>query len=409
MDRSYLLHSSTLPSLEEMSFSKFYDHIFLVNSSLRSRILGGSCELMAADRNGHYTLENRGLFCEAVKMFHILSVYTSDFEPMLLAQSEKFFTSWFEEKMNNLNLAQFVEETQSLINEEIQRCEKYGLDSTTRKTLENYIEDYLLGQRLDRLLLTEDISELLQNNADTTLKILYVLLERKGFGEKLRPPFESYIIEEGSRIIFDEKREQDMVLRLLAFKKKLDRIWERSFVMHEGLGHTLREAFETFINKSKRSNMTWGTDNPKPGEMIAKHVDLILKGGSKTLFAAASSAERVSHEEDGDASSGDEDAETNRRLDEVLDLFRFVHGKAVFEAFYKRDLARRLLLNRSASADAEKSMLTRLKSGESHSYPVVGSYSLLTRMRCWLYTQSGANVQRHGTCERRGLILQINA
>jgi hypothetical protein len=36
-------------------------------------------------------------------------------------------------------------------------------------------------------------------------------------------------------------------------------------------------------------------------------------------------------------------------------------GKDVFEAFYKKDLARRLLLNRSVSADAEKSCIAKLK------------------------------------------------
>ena len=36
-------------------------------------------------------------------------------------------------------------------------------------------------------------------------------------------------------------------------------------------------------------------------------------------------------------------------------------GKDVFEAFYKKDLAKRLLLSKSASIDAEKSMLTKLK------------------------------------------------
>ena len=38
-------------------------------------------------------------------------------------------------------------------------------------------------------------------------------------------------------------------------------------------------------------------------------------------------------------------------------------GKDVFEAFYKKDLAKRLLHGRSASVDAEKSMLTKLKTG----------------------------------------------
>ena len=36
-------------------------------------------------------------------------------------------------------------------------------------------------------------------------------------------------------------------------------------------------------------------------------------------------------------------------------------GKDVFEAFYKKDLAKRLLLGRSASVDAEKNMITKLK------------------------------------------------
>ena len=32
-------------------------------------------------------------------------------------------------------------------------------------------------------------------------------------------------------------------------------------------------------------------------------------------------------------------------------------GKDVFEAFFKKDLAKRLLLNKSASVDAEKSII----------------------------------------------------
>ena len=42
-------------------------------------------------------------------------------------------------------------------------------------------------------------------------------------------------------------------------------------------------------------------------------------------------------------------------------------GKDVFEAFYKKDLAKRLLIGKSASVDAEKSMLSKLKQGENKS------------------------------------------
>lgn len=44
--------------------------------------------------------------------------------------------------------------------------------------------------------------------------------------------------------------------------------------------------------------------------------------------------------------------------------YLFSAGKDVFEAFYKKDLAKRLLVGKSASVDAEKSMLSKLKHGE---------------------------------------------
>jgi hypothetical protein len=66
-------------------------------------------------------------------------------------------------------------------------------------------------------------------------------------------------------------------------------------------------------------------------------------------------------------------------------------GKDVFEAFYKRDLAKRLLLGKSASIDAEKSMLSKMKTGNASlqmtarsSLPFVNLFTL-HRMRSWFY------------------------
>jgi hypothetical protein len=71
--------------------------------------------------------------------------------------------------------------------------------------------------------------------------------------------------------------------------------------------------------------------------------------------------DRATAEKEGQASTGDEDAELDRQLDQALELFRFIEGKDAFEAFYKKDLARRLLMGRSASQDAERNMLTKLR------------------------------------------------
>jgi cullin 4 len=45
----------------------------------------------------------------------------------------------------------------------------------------------------------------------------------------------------------------------------------------------------------------------------------------------------------------------------VIQVFRYVKSKDVFEEFYARSLCRRLLLKKSASYDAERSMITKLK------------------------------------------------
>ena len=79
----------------------------------------------------------------------------------------------------------------------------------------------------------------------------------------------------------------------------------------------------------------------KPAEMIARHIDKLMRKGqgsaSEELF--------------------------NEQLDSALALYRFTADKDVFRAFYHRALAKRLLLGRSASDDAEKAMLKKLKEG----------------------------------------------
>lgn len=348
-----------------MGIGEFRSQVFS-NTVLKPKIIKGACDFVRGARQGHQNNADDHIIVQAINMFYKLEVYNEEFEPALLSDSQRFFLAWAREKSSTDSLTKYVNECQYLISHEIQRFEVFSLDVSTKKSLIMYMDDILVQQEQDKLLNTEDISVLLGENDISTLKQLYSLLQSRGLGEKLRSPFEAFINKQGSNIIFDEKREHEMVVRLLEFKKKLDHLWEHAFEMHEVLGHALRESFENFINMNKKSTMNWGTDNPKPGEMIAKYVDTILRGGPRAVLAhlSANIDTKKVPAENVDSSSEDDDMELGKQLDQVLDLFRFVHGKAVFEAFYKRDLARRLLLGKSASADAEKSMLTRLKSGK---------------------------------------------
>ena len=130
------------------------------------------------------------------------------------------------------------------------------------------------------------------------------------------------------------ERDEEMIPSLLTFKSHIDTVLVESFASNDLFSQTLRESFEWFINRRR----------DKPAEYIAKYLDNLLRKGDKGL-----------------TSPGDQTLE--QEMDRALVLFRFVHGKDVFEAFYKKDLAKRLLLAKSASADAERSMLAKLKNG----------------------------------------------
>lgn len=80
----------------------------------------------------------------------------------------------------------------------------------------------------------------------------------------------------------------------------------------------------------------------KPAEMIAKQIDKAMRRGQKGKDTKSHRAE----------------------LEATLELYRFTDDKDVFRTFYHRALAKRLLLEKSASDDDEKIMLKRLKESE---------------------------------------------
>ena len=55
------------------------------------------------------------------------------------------------------------------------------------------------------------------------------------------------------------------------------------------------------------------------------------------------------------------DQEVDVILDKTIVAFRYLTEKDVFERYYKAHLAKRLLLGRSVSDDAERGMLSKLK------------------------------------------------
>ncbi|KAK5167738.1 uncharacterized protein LTR77_007437 [Saxophila tyrrhenica] len=371
LDRSYLLPSSK-PTLSEFTPQLFRDVVFH-DRQLKEPIIEGACDLVTADRT-QSTGFNEELFKQAVDMFHELSTYTATFEPRFLAQTQEYIATSSDQIIEEKPVPEYVAVADRTIAREMARCENFALNASTRRDLLALLEDHLIESKQTDLTEYEALASMLDNSASGDIKALYALLARRRLGAELRHAFARWVEETGTSIIFADNSD-DMIVQLLSLKRRMDFTWQTCFERDEQIGHALRESFAVFMNKTKKSESTWGTDNQKVGEMIAKYVDQLLRGGVKAIpdVLTARRASSITGprpvltsngqpaEEDNEDAEVDEDEEVNIQLDQVLDLFRFVQGKAVFEGFYKRDLARRLLMGRSASADAERSMLARLK------------------------------------------------
>jgi cullin-4 len=367
LDRSFLLGSKDHPQLNDMAIKLFRKTVFSSSrnaegSGLGDKVLQGMCKLVELDRIGENDSFDSTLLKGSVSMLNVLGVYGRSFEPLFIASSQDYFQRFAEDRSSS-TLKGYINACVTLLRRESQRCDEYDFASSTKVAILKEVQKILVVERVHVLVDTASVSKLLEMNDMGSLRSLYTLLKQAGMQGSLVGSWENYIKQSGSHIVSDKERGDEMVVRLLELKRALDIIIRDAFDKDQKFISTLRESFGNFINDRKNTS-GWSTGSSIVGEMIAKYIDLLLRGGLKAVprSLASDSADKEAAERGGKASTGDEDAELDRQLDQGLELFRFIEGKDVFEAFYKKDLARRLLMGRSASQDAERNMLTKLKS-----------------------------------------------
>jgi len=155
--------------------------------------------------------------------------------------------------------------------------------------------------------------------------------------------------------------EKKIIPDLLAFKNHLNSLHAVAFRNDDSFGAMVRSVLEDVLNGATAPNNKSNDDSDggrRIAELLAKHVDARFKDAKAQAAPAtsSSSAPRASLLVSAIAADASESFQS-----EILSLFRHVHSKDVFEAFYKRDLAKRLLTGRAVSTDMERSFLSKLK------------------------------------------------
>lgn len=325
LDRTYVLQNSLLPSIWDTGLELFRTHI-VSDTAVQKRTVDGILEQIELERNGETV--DRSLLRSLLGMLSDLQVYKEAFEEKFLNETNRLYAAEGQRLMQERDVPEYLHHVARRLDEENDRIVSY-LDQSTQKPLISCVEKQLLGEHMTSIL-HKGLSTLLDENRVTELALLYQLFSKVKGGLLILLQFwREYIKTFGSEIVCTPEKDKDMVQELLDFKDKMDNVAHNCFAHNEGFINAMKEAFETFINK--RPN--------KPAELIAKYVDSKLRAGNKEAT----------------------EEELERILDKIMIIFRFIHGKDVFEAFYKKDLAKRLLVGKSASVDAEKSMLSKLK------------------------------------------------
>ncbi|KAA8494050.1 Cullin-4 [Porphyridium purpureum] len=359
LDRTYVLSSaSSALSVWDMGLRLWWAHLKSCPTAVR-KTLNGALDLVRAERqNAVPASTGRALLKSIVRMLSAIGMYEEYFEPLNLSKAYEFYRQEGSTMFTQCTVAKYLEHTERRIHEEAERCDAF-LESSSKKPLLQAVERMMIAAMIDELL-QEGFNELCAQRRFDDLRRMYSLFARvndldTAWGtsscqylgihgsampsswkpcsqtahEKLRRAFVAYMKNVGTDIVMDEQKDAEMVSRLLEFKRDVDIMLSQAFMSNEGFVIAAREAFEACVNM--RQN--------KPAELIAKFVDQILRTGNKSYT----------------------EEELESTLDSIMILFRYIQGKDIFEAFFKKDLAKRLLFQKSASLELEKQMISRMK------------------------------------------------
>ncbi|KAN0062880.1 hypothetical protein ACQY0O_004701 [Thecaphora frezii] len=337
LDRVALVQSVLLPLDRELAISRVgglagvadlaivtFAWQVMENSDLRGRALACISASVEADRRG--SIQYRQLHSSLLQMFVKLSAYDV-LEHELVDATRRFYRAESAVRLGRDPIGEYLSYAHDRVQQEAERAAWLLSSEVGRQELVAAARIALVTDHVDKLL--AGLPELIEARRLAELAKLFALLQSVNVLGELRSGFADYIKKAGEVIVNDRDRDDEMIDRLIDFKAGIDAVVFESFAKQPEFLHAQRDSFEVFVNK--REN--------KPAELIAKFLDAKLRSGNKTMT----------------------DEELEHCLDEALALFRCTHDKDMFEEFYKRYFAKRLLLNRSASSDAEKSMLLKLK------------------------------------------------
>ncbi|PIA44551.1 hypothetical protein AQUCO_01700270v1 [Aquilegia coerulea] len=349
LDR-YFIARRSLPALNEVGLTCFRDLVYReINGKVRDAVIS----LIDQEREGEQI--DRALLKNVLDIFVEIGMgqmdcYENDFEVSMLKDTASYYSRKASNWILEDSCPDYMLKAEECLKREKDRVSHYLHSSSEQKLLEK-VQHELLYVYASQLLEKEHSGchALLRDDKVEDLSRMYRLFCRIPRGlDPVSTIFKQHVTAEGTALV---KQAEDAASNKKAEKRDVVGLQEQVFVrkvielhdkylayvndcfMNHSLFHkALKEAFEVFCNK--------GVAGSSSAELLATFCDNILKkGGSEKLS----------------------DEAIEETLEKVVKLLAYISDKDLFAEFYRKKLARRLLFDKSANDDHERSILTKLK------------------------------------------------
>jgi cullin 1 len=344
LDRYYVKHHS-LPTLLESGLHTFEKVVF---REIKVPVLKAMLALIEKERDGE--IVDTTLLRNCVEVFEVmgmktLKTYMDDFEVQFIADSKNYYERKSRGWLSEDSTPQYLKKVEESIESETSRVARYLHFSTEPKILRS-LEIWLLEIPQKELLERENsgVIALLKNDKLEDLARMYRLFSRfKGGLEPIAALVQKHITNVGNDIvekrasavisgnIKDASSDPAFIKDILAVHEKFRGIVNDQFCGNALFQKALKDAFVEFSNKDV------GPDSS--AKLMSTFCDRILKSGGEKLS----------------------DEQVEDYLEKIVFVFSYLTDKDLFAEIYRNQLAKRLLNQRSASADAEVLMIGKLK------------------------------------------------
>ncbi|KAJ3465512.1 hypothetical protein MRS44_006170 [Fusarium solani] len=315
-----------------------------------SKVMDAVLKLVEKQRNGE-TIEH-GQIKQVVDSFvslgldeadpskSTLDVYRFHFERPFLNATKEFYLAESKQFVSENSIVEYMKKAETRLDEEEERVRMY-LHQDIAIPLKKTCNQALIADH--STLLRDEFQVLLDNDREEDMARMYGLLSRIPDGlDPLRSKFETHVRKAGLAAVQkiqssegDKLEPKVYVDALLEIHTQYQGLVKRAFTDEPEFTRSLDNACREFVN---RNEVCKAGSNKSP-ELLAKYTDVLLRKSSTSI----------------------EEAELERTLGQIMTVFKYIEDKDVFQKFYSRMLARRLVHSNSSSDDAETSMISKLK------------------------------------------------